>query len=46
MTQKVSELFSAAMALTEEERCELAEMLLESAGPPDPHAGMTDEQFA
>ncbi len=46
MTQKVSELLASALLLSPEEREELADCLWDSLEPPDPHADMTEDEFA
>jgi putative addiction module component (TIGR02574 family) len=45
MSASFEKLEHQAMELTEGERTELAYRLLDSVGPPDPHANLTDAEF-
>lgn len=42
---KVEKVLKAAMALSEEERTQVALRLLDAAEPPDPQAGLDDEAW-
>jgi putative addiction module component (TIGR02574 family) len=46
MSPKLTELLTAAMALSANEREELADSLWASLDPPDAFAGMTEDEFA